>query len=77
MNTAQNLFIRSLSVDWSEVEEGSYLRSIPALKDLDILRFRKNITFFVGENGSGRNTTTTGRCRITTRFPTGKASWTL
>ncbi len=56
MNTAQNLFIRSLSVDCSEVEEGSYLRSIPALKDLDILRFRKNITFFVGENGSGKST---------------------
>ena len=56
MNKAQDLFIRSLTIDWNEVASGSYLRDIPALKELDELQFHRNVTFFVGENGSGKST---------------------
>ena len=56
MNNSQNLFIRSLAIDWNEVSKGSYLMNIPALKELNDLQFHKNVTFFVGENGSGKST---------------------
>ncbi len=51
-----DLFIRSLSIDWNEIGKDSYLRRIPALKDLGDLGFQKNVTFFAGENGSGKST---------------------
>ena len=50
------LYIRGLSIDWDEVAPDSYLRQIEAIRDLDVLQFRKPITFFVGENGSGKST---------------------
>ena len=50
------LFLRGLSVDWSRIKEGSYLRGIPALRDLQELAFCAPVTFFVGENGSGKST---------------------
>lgn len=33
-----------------------YPFNIPSVKSLDSLRFRKKVTFFVGENGSGKST---------------------
>ncbi|MCI9068659.1 MAG: AAA family ATPase [Lachnospiraceae bacterium] len=51
-------FIQSISIDWPEVEEDSYLRGIPALRKMGRLDFKKNITFFVGENGTGKSTLT-------------------
>ena len=47
------MFIRGLSIDWDEICPDSYLREIEAIHDLWDLSFRKQITFFVGENGSG------------------------
>lgn len=52
----EDRFIRSVSIDWSEIEENSYLREIPALQFEGALDFEKNVTFFVGENGSGKST---------------------
>lgn len=49
-------FIRGVSIDWSQIGRGSYLRDIPAIQELGMLEFRKPITFFVGENGSGKST---------------------
>ena len=49
-------FIQSIGIDWNKIEYGSYLRSIPALQFDDNLTFDKNITFFVGENGTGKST---------------------
>jgi predicted ATPase len=51
-------FIQSLGIDWTKVEEGSYLREIPALREMGWLEFGENITFFVGENGTGKSTLT-------------------
>ena len=54
--TQQDMFIRSFSIDWDKLEDGSYVKEIPALNSLREFRFRKRITFFVGENGSGKST---------------------
>ena len=49
-------FIRSIIIDWTMIDAGSYLREIEALKGLKTLEFNSNVTFFVGENGSGKST---------------------
>lgn len=49
-------FIRSVTIDWDKIDCDSYLREIPALKFEGSLEFQKNITFFVGENGTGKST---------------------
>ena len=51
-----DLYIREINIDWSAVEATSYLRKIPVLSSLDHLAFHKNITFFAGENGTGKST---------------------
>lgn len=51
-------FIKSVRIDWELVEEDSYLRRIPVLQKMERLDFGKNITFFVGENGTGKSTLT-------------------
>ena len=43
-------------IDWDKIEEGSYLRLIPALEGVEKIAFRNPVTFFVGENGSGKST---------------------
>ena len=53
MNTR---FIQSLEIDWNKVSPYSYLRSIPALQFEEKLEFQNNITYFVGENGTGKST---------------------
>ena len=50
------LFIREAAIDWNVVPRDSYLRDIPALKDFDRLSFDSNVTFFAGENGTGKST---------------------
>lgn len=49
-------FIQSVSIDWDQIEYNSYLHGIEALKSIEVLEFQKNITFFVGENGTGKST---------------------
>ena len=49
-------FIQSLHIDWKKIDKNSYLRDIPALQQTDFLEFQKNITIFVGENGTGKST---------------------
>ena len=51
-----DLKILGLRIDWNKIDEGSYLRNIPALSSVESLEFSKPITFFVGENGSGKST---------------------
>lgn len=49
-------YIKQVKIDWSRVDEESYVRDIPSLSQLNQLTFNHNITFFVGENGSGKST---------------------
>ena len=51
-----SLPIQGVSINWDKIDRGSYLREIESIKDLDYLAFHKNITIFVGENGSGKST---------------------
>ncbi|MBS6395570.1 MAG: AAA family ATPase [Clostridiales bacterium] len=52
----KNRFIQSIHIDWNMIAEYSYLRDIEALIHLTELHFQNNITFFVGENGTGKST---------------------
>lgn len=54
MNTQ---FIQKIFIDWNKIHPYSYLRNIEAIAGLESLDFHKPITFFVGENGSGKSTT--------------------
>lgn len=50
------LFIQGLSIDWDRIGMRSYLRDIESIRRTKHLGFQSPITFFVGENGSGKST---------------------
>lgn len=51
------MYLRSLEILRSgNSDPNRYPFSIPAIKSLTSLSFRTNVTFFVGENGSGKST---------------------
>ena len=47
-------FIRSAEINWKN--GGGYAEDIEALARLDVLEMPSNITFFAGENGTGKST---------------------
>jgi len=49
------MFLRRLEIT-NQSGKADYPFSIPAIKHLDSLAFKTNVTFFVGENGSGKST---------------------
>lgn len=49
-------FIQSVTIQWDKINNDSYLKNITALQFENELHFCKNITFFVGENGTGKST---------------------
>jgi predicted ATPase len=51
-----NMFIKDLHIKWEDIGERSYIRGIPAIASIDELSFHKPVTFFVGENGTGKST---------------------
>jgi len=56
LDESMNLPIRSVNIDWSKIDKYSYLQRIDAIKSIDDLEFKNNITIFAGENGSGKST---------------------
>ena len=50
------MYIDRIRIDWDKVSPDSYLTRIPAIGLLQELAFRKSVTFFVGENGTGKST---------------------
>lgn len=52
-----NLYVRGISID--PIEEYCYYRDLPAIKhiiDMGTLPIESNVTFLVGENGTGKST---------------------
>lgn len=49
-------FIRGIKIDWNKISKNSYLRKIPSIHSINNLSFKSKITFFVGENGTGKST---------------------
>ncbi|MCR1897375.1 AAA family ATPase [Irregularibacter muris] len=49
-------FIKGIKIDWARVEKSNYSRNIPSIQSINQLYFNSNITFFVGENGTGKST---------------------
>lgn len=52
----KDLFVKELKINWDAIAPGSYLRSIKTIAGIDRLAFHSPITFFVGENGTGKST---------------------
>ena len=50
------MYINKIIFDWDRLDEGTYLRQIEALQGLEELKFTHPITFFCGENGTGKST---------------------
>lgn len=50
------LNMKAFEIVWKGIPKYSYLRELPALNNLERMEFRKNITLFCGENGSGKST---------------------
>ena len=49
-------YIQGFRIDLDRIPEDSYIRKIETLKDIKEFKFDKPITFFVGENGTGKST---------------------
>lgn len=49
-------YIKGVGINWDKVSEDSYIREIDAISNMDYMPFDKAITFFVGENGTGKST---------------------
>ena len=54
--TLNPLLLNAVLIDWSRIDEDSYLRGISAISGLERIDFKSPVTFFVGENGSGKST---------------------
>lgn len=53
----ERLYIDGFSINWDDDSlKDSYLWNIPAIRNTEGMVFHKNITFLVGENGSGKST---------------------
>lgn len=52
----KSLFVNGFTIDWNKVEPDSYLHRIKALAKMESLSFDNPVTFFVGENGTGKST---------------------
>ncbi len=52
-----DLYVTSLSIDWEGVpERGVYPFAVPAIASIETLDLASSITFFCGENGTGKST---------------------
>lgn len=51
-----DLFINRVRINWMFSDLAGYVRGIKAFRGVDDLFFTKPVTFFVGENGTGKST---------------------
>lgn len=51
-----SLFVKKIRIDWKHIPENSYLNEIPSLKGIEEICFKNPVTYFAGENGTGKST---------------------
>lgn len=51
-----NLFVQKIMVNWDCISPDSYLREIEAINQIEEIKIESPVTYFVGENGSGKST---------------------
>ncbi len=56
MTGLSDLYISGLEIFRERLEPSSYLLDIPIINSLEHLEFNNRVTFFVGENGTGKST---------------------
>ena len=57
MNFEDRPYLREILLKRDDVDNFDvYPFCIPAIKELDFLEFHPDVTFFVGENGTGKST---------------------
>lgn len=57
MNFEEKPYLREIQFKRDEVDDlSAYPFCIPSVKELDFLEFHPDVTFFVGENGTGKST---------------------
>ncbi len=49
-------FIVEVRLDWDAIEASSYLHCVKGLRAVSVLSFTRDVTFFVGDNGTGKST---------------------
>ena len=54
MKTMQ--YLQGIKIEWDRISRDSYVRDIPAIRNMEELFFDHPVTFFAGENGSGKST---------------------
>lgn len=50
-----SLFLQQIRINWDQIEQESYLRGIDAIREVEQIPLTNPVTFFVGENGSGKS----------------------
>jgi predicted ATPase len=48
-------YIKSVKINWGKQDIEEYYNNISAIRNMDLINFKNKITFFVGENGSGKS----------------------
>ena len=56
--------INGVMINWDKISPDSYLRRIVAIHNVEHIAFTHPVTFFVGENGSGKTTFIKLLCRL-------------
>lgn len=51
-----DLFVQKIMINWEHISPDSYLRKIRAINQVEEIKIEKPVTYFVGENGTGKST---------------------
>lgn len=56
MTIMESFFINKIMIHWNQISRDSYLKDIQSLRGVKEIVLKKPVTFFSGENGTGKST---------------------